>query len=276
MSVTDDYLEEMAGGDEGADDYQDPELAQEEEAEQDTGSQAEEQPKTVPLAAHLEERNKLRAKIEELEARNNQFGTLEQQIREMREKLAANEAKQPEPEPEPEVDYFDDPKAYIDKRTGSLVSQLKELDGKAKQFEQTQQQAAQVQQLMSAIGVAERAFAKEAPDYYDALNHVRDARRRELSLMFPEAKPEQVEQQIQQEEVQAAAIALNTRRDPAKVAYELAKARGYAPKKAAPPELDKPSLEDAGSMGGSGSSGLSELLKAEADEFDIAMKEMFG
>jgi hypothetical protein len=72
---------------------------------------------------------------------------------------------------------------------------------------------------------AESEFVAQNPDYYQALSHLRNARGRELAVwgMAPEA----IRQQVVTEEMQLLARANAERRNPAQMAYDLARERGY-------------------------------------------------
>src|SRR5215475_11217134 len=75
---------------------------------------------------------------------------------------------------------------------------------------------------------AEIAYAQRVPDYYEALNHLRRARANELQVWG--MSPSAIGQQLVHEENQLLARAAAERRNPAEMAHQLARQRGYMPK----------------------------------------------
>lgn len=245
---------------------------------------------TVPLAVMLEERTQLNAKIAHLEQTNQATAAqlaklqgLENEIRAMREA----QAKPPEPEP----DYLEDPKGYVDHTKKSVAQELAELGNQVKQLGEVQEtsktqteQQQQIMQITQAAAADEATFAKATPDYNDALAHLRDVRGQQLKLAYPEATPLQIQQQINREEFASAAMVLGQGRSPAEYAYNLAKSFGYTPAKPGDQGDEDPNdlaerRRAARGMGGSGAppgDDLGALMSADKDEFDQAMKEMFG
>jgi hypothetical protein len=279
------------------------ELAAARDDEQDTGEEhpAEQEPQEaleakapepekddhVPLATFIEQRNKLTAKIDALEQQLQQRPDASK-IEGLREQIEALRAeRQAQKEQQPPPDYLDDPKAYIDHTTKSVVEQLQALGNQVKESQETQaqtkeqlQQQQQIQSIIQAAGAAEAAFAERTADYWDALEHLRQVRRGQLQLAAPEATAEQLEQAIRAEEFQTAAGLLTRGMNPAEYAYNFAKTLGYTGKQAEGQETDDMAerREQAQGMGGSGMSrgDLEQMLEMNQDEFDQAMKETFG
>jgi hypothetical protein len=218
--------------------------------------------KWVPVGAHVELRNQMKA---------------------MQAKLAALENP---PKPKPEVPEFTtDPKGYVDSK---LAAALEQLETGLKPVTQTAQQAAATAEetrFMHALNTGEQAFLSQTPDYYNALNHLRQIRVTELVTLNPELTQEQVRDIIGREELTLAANLMRSGRNPHEVAYTLAKARGYAPKAPDPapgaPVLpvvattkQLPPDQTLGSGSGTPSSG--EVFLEDDEVFDKAFGEMFG
>jgi hypothetical protein len=238
----------------------------------------------IPLASHIEERNKLNAKIDVLEQQINNQGTTISQLRALEDQLRDLKAEREAPPPAP--DYLDDPKAYVDHRSQTVVEKLQAIGDQVKGLEETQETLTSTQQqqqaavaITQAAGVASAEFAKDNPDYWQALEHMRQVRQQQLRMAAPQATEAQVQQQIQAEEFNAAAHILQQGGNPAQYAYDMAKTFGYTAK---PAEQDSQDLrekrEQARGMGGSGTptGELDQLLNKSSDEFEQAMSEMFG
>jgi hypothetical protein len=109
---------------------------------------------------------------------------------------------------------------YLQRTTETVA---KELDG----YKKREAATAQMQELMGYAVRAEAEYKKATPDYDNALNFLRESRKSELRTWGMETA--QVEQQLILEERQLIARAAQARRNPAEMAYTLAKQRGYAP-----------------------------------------------
>lgn len=245
--------------------------------------------RTVPLATMLEERNRLTSKIDLLEQRIAQQNDSLEKLRSLESDLRALK-EQRDQVVEQAPDYLDDPKGYVDHTAKSVAQQLKELGDQTKKLSETQeltqkqqQQMAQVQQLATAMSTQEQEFAQKNKDYWDALEHYRNVRRQHMKLTFPQAQPHQIEQALQAEEFQTGAAVLQQGRNPAEYAYEMAKTLGYTRQKPeqeaeanAEMAANREKAQGLGSSGRSAGGDIEDLMSKSADEFDQAMKEMFG
>lgn len=89
------------------------------------------------------------------------------------------------------------------------------------------EQQTQLQQLSRAIAADEQRFAQENPDYYDALETIREKHR--VMLEAQGVPPDQLDAAMGQQELQAAAQVMQNGASPAKYAYELARTQyGFA------------------------------------------------
>jgi hypothetical protein len=231
------------------------------------------EPKTIPMAAYLEDRNKHRAEIEEL--RRQHQATLAEL-----EKL-----KSPPKQPDPEPDFTNDPKAYVDTKLGAVLQKLEAGQTETKKTAEQAQQEANFVRFQQALSTSEHQFLSQSPDYYEALDHLRGLRIAELTTLNPSLTKDQVIEAIRSEEMQLAAQLMRAGRNPHQVAYQLAKARGYQPKVASPvsgasvlPNVPKtPQLPPDQTLGsGAGSPDASgETFLDPDDVFDKAFDEMF-
>lgn len=242
---------------------------------------------TVPLAAHLEERNKLTARIDQLERRLQSTEVSGETQRELLDNLrrlrAERKAETEKIEAEPEIDYLEDPKGYVDSKLDKTLAELREAKEQGTKLEQAQKQQAVMQQVVTNAASQEQAFVKETPDYYNALGRIREVMSSQLKLQYPDATDAQIQQTVAQRELAEAANILSRGGNVAQYAYQYAKTLGYTPPE---PEKDGKTKDDelaamrarrdkAEGMGGSGS-GIDDLLDADDDEFEAAWKETFG
>jgi hypothetical protein len=223
----------------------------------------------VPLAAHLEERRKWR---EDNERVQTEFAKLKAEFEALK-----NPPKAPDPDPEP--DFVQDPKGYVDHRVKDVISKLEETGKQVETVGKTAEQVhaeSQMNRFMTDLAATEGTFVQSTPDYYDALNHIRNARAMELRILVPDVTDEQVAQQIRQEELGLANQLMRQGRNPHEYAYKLAAARGYQKKAAAPvlPDVPKtPQLSPDKTLGTSGGSDAPE--QNQPDEFEQAFAAMF-
>jgi len=221
----------------------------------------------VPLAAHLEERRKWREENERVQA----------EVAKLRADMEA--LRNPPKAPDPEPDFVQDPKGYVDHRVTEAIAKLEETGKQVETIGKTAEQAqAEVQfnRFMTDLTVTEQNFVASTPDYYDALNHIRNARAMELKILVPDITDDQVENQIRQEEIGLASQLMKQGRNPHEYAYRLAAARGYQKKAAPPPIPDVPKPTQLAPDQTLGTSGGSEAPDTDApDEFARAFASVF-
>lgn len=216
-----------------------------------------EAPKVIPLAAHLEERARWKDERAALE-----------------ERLAKLE--KPAVPPAPEPDFIEDPKGYVDAKTERALAALKETQERLEPL----QQAQETQQFLQTIASVEADYVKQAPDYYEALAHVRTVRAQQLMELYPQATPQQVQQQITSEELQVSRALLAQGRNPSEVVYKLAKTYGYSKPAPAPapvvPQVPRaPVVDPSATLGPSGAASGDETVDEDEDEFTAALRERF-
>lgn len=163
--------------------------------------------RTIPLAALLEEREK-RQKLERdhavLADRLERISRAQQDLARPRE---------PAVEPDP-------------------ITRLQTLEQREAERLRAAEEHAQTQQIYSIAAQHENQFTATTPDYREAVTYLAEQRGRELELQGM-TNPMQRQQQLQQDWLSLAYNAATTGRNTAEIAYQLAKARGWAPKPAA-------------------------------------------
>lgn len=182
--------------------------------------------RVVPLAALHEERQRrkeLAANIENMRAEQaRRDAILEQRLSQLTQ--AREAANVPS--------FEENPAAHLmhgQQQTQQSVEQMRQ----AITQWQTQQHQAQVfNALTNHIQQQEAAFVQQAPDYQEAVAHLRNQMAAEIAAdgADPETAAEEATKRIKLFAYQKAQQGMN----PAQAAYAIAKARGYAPKAAQP------------------------------------------
>jgi hypothetical protein len=188
-----------------------PEAAAPQGEVQESPAPPEKQDRTVPLKALQEERQK-RAELE------RRIAMLEGRVQQQ-----PQETEQEEEVPDPETDPI-----------GALKYTRQKLD----EMRQQSEQQAYIQQLNQIASRAEAEFSQTTPDYIPARNFLRQGRIKELQMFG--VPGEQIPVIIANEERQLVQAALQQRRNPAEVVYEIAKARGHGVQAAPPPVVAAP------------------------------------
>lgn len=245
-----------------------PEVKEPETPEVDEAASKAEQERDNYRRAMKEERQRR----QELETRLEKLEGLKDKI----EQLAQDRNKPKDPE------FMEDPKGYVDQRQTRLEAEIKALKQQAEEGSKAaQQQLAQVQ-FFQSIQSDESTFIRQHPDYYDALNHIRESRTEELETLGYDE--DEIKAAINQEELQLAAAALQRGKSAAEIAYRRAQKLGFKAKEVETKDLDEDAerLEramKAGSMGGSGIPEETKLDDPEDEAWDAigsAFEEMWG
>lgn len=174
--------------------------------------------KTVPLAALHESRMKERewrdkaAQIEK-EAQER-FQKLEQRL----EKLV---------NPPPAVPKFeDDPAGNLRYQVETTQAELKSVREASEESRKVSEAQAFEQQIAASTHAAEQAFAKEHPDYLDAVKHLQSIADKNLEMMGMD-DPAARSAQIRKDALAMSLKALQMGKSPAEVAYQLATNYGF-------------------------------------------------
>ncbi len=177
-----------------------------------------EKPPMVPLPALTQERNANRALRQEMASLREELGKfagLEEQVKALRE-----EGQQPNVQEQLNQDPI-----------GTLFNQIQDLSQKvegaeAQRTQDTQRQEAE-KQFRAAVAADVDAFRQQTPDYDAALDHMFEARSKEIQLLgYTE---QQARQAIAKESMEMAGNAIRQGMSPAAFSYEMAKLRGYTP-----------------------------------------------
>ncbi len=176
---------------------------------------------TVPQGALHAERERRKASEAELAVAREALAKIAQ----FREQV---KGKQPDPLP-----ATDDPAAldHLTRRLGEIETRQTQTD-QQRQLEAADQ--AEIMQLQTVMATSEQAFRAEKPDYDAAIQHVVEARARELQL-YGLSLPE-IQRTIAEEATDIARSAVAQGRNPAELGYQIALSRGYRPDQAQQPQ----------------------------------------
>lgn len=270
----------------------------EEEGAEDEGEEGED--KSVPLARLLQERKRfqtdleaarqdamtLRGQVEHLSGIGEELRQWREEQKAEKEARAAEAQKGAEPE---EPDFMTDPEGFArfqaEKAKREALAEAKaEIDALKQEGAQTQEQNAALIQAREQLSVNDQKFAADHPDYYQALDHLRNIHMQNAMLFG--ATEAEARVQIGQAELQGAIQLLSAGKDPAEAYYEMAKRFGYTSAKKGDEAGDEGEEDDlsrqrkrnrAGSAGSSGlPAALDELVDMEDSEFDEAMGALLG
>lgn len=236
-----------------------------------------EEPKTVPLAALHEERQRRQDLQRQVEQQRAADAAERQKMQERLDALA----KRFEPAPTPEPTFNDDPAAFLKSKADATEQQLAEFKAWRQAQEQQAEQQAHMQRFDAQIIASEREFAPKAPDYTEAVAWLRNLRETELRDLYGVENPAERARIINQDIAALAARALQANRNPAEQAYNLAKMRGWtakapaaAPAAPAPDKIDTIAKGQAAARTPSAAAGVAppsltieSLAKMSEDDF---------
>ena len=126
-------------------------------------------------------------------------------------------------------------------------------------------------------------FSQANPDYYDALDYLREQRAQELEDLG--LNQDEIARTINTEEIQAAAVAVQRGTSAAQYAYNRAKKLGYTPEQKPDGDVEAQAdrmarLQSAGSLGGSGLPAENASVDSPEEEawapIEEAFQELFG
>lgn len=214
--------------------------------------------KVVPQGALHEERARRR---QEAQRANNAEQRAEQYQRQMLEMLSR--MGQPQQQVDP-----NDPNAVARNEISQIVrAEIKPLTEAQQRDQQAAYQRSQYDQFRQTVSMHEAEFAKEQPDYTDAVKFLSE--RRASEYVAAGYTQQQAAQLTDRDAHQFAAMALQNGESPAKAAFDMAASRGYvSPKQKL--EMQKAGQGASLPSGGGKSGGLPSLealLKMPRDEF---------
>ena len=228
----------------------------------------------VPLAELMEERGRRKeaqARLEEMEARFADFQRRTQEY--------LQQATQPQPEAEPPP-FEADPLEHLRQQQERLNQTLQMTQRQLAERELAQRQAAQWHAMREGVSQAEQAFVKSKPDYYDAVNFLRDQR----TAQYKQAgvPDPQIPALLQRDAVTLAQTAASLGRSPAQFAYETALGLNYraAAPAPAPEEVAQKAAAAPKSLGGTSGRGdasrpdLSDISRMSDKEFNALFDKM--
>lgn len=192
-------------------------------------------PSSVPYARFKEERDRLKEERDRRMEAERRAQVVDQRVEQMLQLVRAQQQPQTPPPAaqQPEVvDLNTDPLRHILTR---LEAQERTIGGVTQNMQQAQMMAQQqaqytqvVQHVQSAVMAAEADFKRATPDYDRAVQYLVEQRDKALE-MAGVSDPLQRAQMIQQDALAVSARAIQTGRNAAEMAYQLAQVHGYQP-----------------------------------------------
>lgn len=215
------------------------------------------------------------------------IAAIEQRIQAAEQQRIMQQLQAPAPDP---YERPEDARQRIQQQQQALQQLWAAQQQREQQETAQRQQAVQFERLNSAVDDYESAFAAENPDYHEATDHMLGVQQKILEGMgYP---PEVAAQQVGMWSVSVAQQALQTGRDPAKAAYELAQTMGYVPAskrqghqpaQAAAEQLaairagqESAKTLSGGGAGGAGRPSLKSIASLEGAAFDSAMDKFLN
>lgn len=196
--------------------------------ETDAATADENKGKFVRHGAFHQERERRKAVEKELTDLREKFARGDERLRVITEAMQARPATQQEPAAEPPKAI--DPKEDIFGAYEQLKAELAELKGGVQQETARQRQEREVGEVIRDYQSDLNRFVQAEPTFADAFRYVMQSRSAEYAALgVPEA---QIRQALQQDELQVAIQARQAGVSPAERIFQIAKARGFAPKAA--------------------------------------------
>ena len=172
----------------------------------------------VPHGALHEEREKRKQLAAELKAAKEEQAEYRRKLEERISKLQNPPQKVPT--------FEEDPATNLRHEVHSVRQEIEPVKQIIGQFQQSQQHAQVVNEITARTVTAETEFAKTTPDYVEAVNFMKARVDANLQAMGIE-DPAQRLMIIQQQSLGIAQKALSLGKNPAAVAYDMAKNYGY-------------------------------------------------
>lgn len=202
---------------------------------------------------------------------------MEQAYQKLLERMGTTEPKQ---EQLAIPDAADDPLAALRWVQDSLKQQQAQQAEQARMSQEQQQQAQQFQAFQSELTRMDQEFAKDHPDYFEAVDFYSQSRAEELTAFG--YNPMQVQQTLAADIRQLASSAIQAGVNPAEVAYKQAQARGFQPKDQEGTkrvqQIQRGRKATSPLSSGGGKSGnvptLADIAELDGEEFDKAVEAL--
>lgn len=228
--------------------------------------------KLVPLAALHQERAQAKELKRQLREQQTQMQAFQQQQLEMMRYMQAQQM------PQQQVpDEATDPLGFQSAGIKYVAGELNQLKQQQIAGQQQAHQAQQFQQFVGTVDAHEQAYAKEAPDYFEAINWAKARKVGEYEALG--ISPQEAKARVEYDAASIAHMALTNGESPAEVGYRLAKQMGY--RRRGVSDEQKLQMQKAGqaaalpggSAGGSGGGlSLDALAKLSGSDFLEATK----
>lgn len=178
-----------------------------------------------PSDAVIQERDNYRRAMEaeriQRKESQKQLSALLEEIKQLKESMTPKKE-------ENDINFEEEPLESLRHKTEELTRKQQEYDSRIQSEEEKRKAQEEYNAFASEVSIKVHEFAKEKPDYYQAIDYLKEARVAELKLH--DLTDKQIQETIAQDELFIAAKAIDSGKNPAEVAYNLARHRGYISK----------------------------------------------
>lgn len=145
--------------------------------------------------------------------------------------------------------------APVQRQVQTLAAQQRDLIEATRQQQQVLERQRQMEMLTTSVSTSEAQFARSNPDYFEAVDHLKQGRLQEYEVMYPDGHPQaethainsgfrtaaELRNALLMQDVRTIAAHANQMgMTPAEMAYRLAKQRGYAARQTPSPAAAVP------------------------------------
>lgn len=166
------------------------------------------------------EAERLQRKEDRIESQKK-LSALEEEIQQLKQSISQKKE-------EPEIDFENAPLDALKRQSEQLAEKQKEYDNRIKQEDAKRKSDEEFNAFALEVQSKTHEFIKDNPDYPEAYAFLKETRVNELKIYGLTDK--QIAQQLAEDEVSIAALAINGDRNPGEVLYSLARHRGYVSK----------------------------------------------
>ena len=212
----------------------------------ESDAKPDDRPRGDPRVALREERERRRAAEAEVQKARENLAQMAAVLHAMRQQLPKNQ-QQPEPAEQP-PDFNQDPAGYLRYQVETLRNQLSTVNAEIQRRAQLESAQQQFAEAVSTVNRFESEFAQSNPDYYDAVDYMRErlAKKLEITGTPKDQIPGIVAQQMRTFGI----VKLRAGQNPAEQIFALAKLEGYTgPRESTSAKLSAVAQGQAGSRG---------------------------
>lgn len=193
------------------------------DAEADADAKSDDRPRGDPRVALREERERRRAAEAEVQKSRQNLAQMAAVLQALRQQLPQQPAPQAQQEPVP--DFNQDPAGYLRYQVETLRNQLSTVNAEIQRRAQLEAAQQQFAEAVSTVNRFESEFAQSNPDYYDAVDYMRERLAKKLEITG--TPKDQIPAMVAQQMRTFGLMKLRAGQNPAEQIFALAKLEGY-------------------------------------------------